>query len=566
MLTTSCASHSETELVVYAMSNSGCNDAPEKCFCVNSPTIPEDLSVHTSETEYEHFLKCYNLSLDSELSLPPIATFSHNLSLNRLRKKSKEDRIQRIGLGNTDSKGGYHNRPNYQAVSRPSLKPSVLKRHRLRQVSQSRLCKRCGLKFNSNENVKRHMNIHLGLRPYVCNVCSKSYARTSERSKCHSRHNFENKHGKFMGPHEHKNYLAKLISSSSNNQLTAFEIENHIDQLRCRPYQCPICEDCRSYTDASSLRKHIRSLHPNQNVSVNSKKSQLFQSATSICEIQRSQPSVCSVSSVITHASVLSLMSFNNQLMTILPGFNADSKGTPVTFDEPYQNMSSVVIDEALTQCSVIPFQNDEEAVDLCNSALCLQVFSEKFGPQFCALPNSTSEKTDICPTSSSPCSKRLISEVNCLSWGLQTVHQESPVNFAETDCLTPDGYHQAIDLSNDASTLLISTMPMDLSVSQFVLDSTQVRFENGRFGSFLDLSWDPEPGFSFTDLLIGNDADYSDLNDQENPRSLSNYPELNFWSAHRHEGANESVTVSPWNLQPPALDLRLNNNAFTCS
>lgn len=85
----------------------------------------------------------------------------------------------------------------------------------------------------------------LGLRPYSCPICQSKHARTSERSKCVKLHSYEK-----------KNVSEGIVISN------ALDLENAIKKSMPRPYVCPVCVDSREYTDASCLRRHMRSRHP----------------------------------------------------------------------------------------------------------------------------------------------------------------------------------------------------------------------------------------------------------------------------------------------------------------
>ncbi|TPP58448.1 hypothetical protein FGIG_09806 [Fasciola gigantica] len=201
--------------------------------------------------------------------------------------------------------------------------------------------------------------------------------------------------------------------------------------------------------------------------------------------------------------------------------------------------------------------------VDLCNSALCLQTVSDKMIDfPVCTL---TTEKSMV------------PSQLEAENADLVTVLSDSSLlsENAALDLTEPLPYiavpvgNDVIDLSGDATFTLNPLDPIDLSAPQPQRkdnnDRTIVAHTSDDVAvsgcGFLRLSqpfcsWDPEPGFSFTDLLI---------NDFDDPDTIFNHILSNDLSVHSspcktavpttpHASANLKA-VGP---QPPPLDLRL--------
>jgi uncharacterized C2H2 Zn-finger protein len=43
-------------------------------------------------------------------------------------------------------------------------------------------CERCDKQFGTRVQLRHHMNIHLGLRPYACSVCDKAFTQPTHLS------------------------------------------------------------------------------------------------------------------------------------------------------------------------------------------------------------------------------------------------------------------------------------------------------------------------------------------------------------------------------------------------
>ncbi|XP_071326741.1 zinc finger and SCAN domain-containing protein 22 isoform X2 [Trachinotus anak] len=104
------------------------------------------------------------------------------------------------------------------------------------------LCTECGRAFNSHSNLRIHLNVHTGARPYTCSECGKSFSQ-SGALKIHRRiHTGERPYScDFCGrgfPH-----LAGVRA----------HLRTHTGE---KPYRCSQCDKC--FTQSGALKIHTR--------------------------------------------------------------------------------------------------------------------------------------------------------------------------------------------------------------------------------------------------------------------------------------------------------------------
>lgn len=135
------------------------------------------------------------------------------------------------------------------------------------------LCTECGRTFNSHSNLRIHLNVHTGARPYSCSDCGKSFSQ-SGALKIHRRiHTGERPYScGFCGrgfPHlagvrAHQrthtgekpyrcNHCGKCFTQSG-----ALKIHTRIHTGE-RPFTCKICE--KGFSNRSGIRFHYRTVH-----------------------------------------------------------------------------------------------------------------------------------------------------------------------------------------------------------------------------------------------------------------------------------------------------------------
>lgn len=135
------------------------------------------------------------------------------------------------------------------------------------------LCTDCGRTFNSHSNLRIHLNVHTGARPYPCSDCGKSFSQ-SGALKIHRRiHTGERPYScSFCGrgfPHlagvrahqrthtGEKPYRCAQCGKCFT-QSGALKIHTRIHTGE-RPFTCRICE--KGFSNRSGIRFHYRTVH-----------------------------------------------------------------------------------------------------------------------------------------------------------------------------------------------------------------------------------------------------------------------------------------------------------------
>ncbi|XP_075965342.1 uncharacterized protein LOC142969364 [Anarhichas minor] len=155
-------------------------------------------------------------------------------------------------------------------------RPSQLLQHQRSEHAQKPsgfLCTECGRAFNSHSNLRIHLNVHTGARPYTCSDCGKSFSQ-SGALKIHRRiHTGERPYScGFCGrgfPHlagvrahqrTHTGEKPYCCSQCGKcfTQSGALKIHMRIHTGE-KPFICSFCE--KSFSNRSGIRFHYRTVH-----------------------------------------------------------------------------------------------------------------------------------------------------------------------------------------------------------------------------------------------------------------------------------------------------------------
>ncbi|CAH8442876.1 unnamed protein product [Schistosoma mattheei] len=556
-----------------------------------SPGLPQDLSCRKQFEDSEACLPpIATFSHHRQNRTGPCSSYVGKSVKSVGRKHQKQSRSRRA------ENKLYCNWPQCPRflLKQPFKQMTHLKRHLLLHKNHLNLsCSQCGKRFSSKENLKRHTNVHSGLKPYMCSICHQAYSRTSERSRCMKKHHFEDK---YLSEQDKQCLYKDVYNDWNSSGLSALQIEDQINQSRPRPYICQICNDHRAYTDPSSLRKHMRSYHAhlkneksitnndstNESVMSKSKLSKalpceepislvLANSTTDIDAVDPSDlsfdnsftpesksliltsESVCPM--IITPYNVLTtsmtsseipvttnvMISFNNNNVITESNISTNIITTPryhllLTSDSVVSSTMMTVISmtsTTTTSTTTTTLRNEYDsdvAVDLCNSALCLQVYSDK---TYTPVSSSELGRVDSLTlplstvNSSNSIIPQYITETNrIIDNGLSSknlFYSNSGLDLTDTHYFTLTGATEAIDLSLDPSFLT--------TLYNIVFESSNECTDNTFFTTHT--IWDPEPGFSFTDLLLTN-------NDEE---CETEFPEVIIYPENAIYRSNETLT-----------------------
>ena len=137
-------------------------------------------------------------------------------------------------------------------------------------------CRECSAEFLDPASYKVHMNDHAGVKPHLCSVCGDAFAQRYQLKQHmvrHGRKQFVCEHcgSAFYTSFQHKVHVMRHLgikpftcelcdkSFVRKGKLKQHHISVH---LRTKPYKCNLCD--KAYSDTSRLNEHVRAIHTNE--------------------------------------------------------------------------------------------------------------------------------------------------------------------------------------------------------------------------------------------------------------------------------------------------------------
>lgn len=124
----------------------------------------------------------------------------------------------------------------------------LLKRKWKYQQGQLLVCNMCGKSFKHSGHFKGHMNVHFGLKPYLCQYCGKSYHKITAL-QTHQLH-----------VHSDKDMWMTCQVCGAKSFPTAARLKAH-EETHATEYNY-MCHECnKSYKSAKLLKDHVKYAH-----------------------------------------------------------------------------------------------------------------------------------------------------------------------------------------------------------------------------------------------------------------------------------------------------------------
>uniref|UniRef100_A0A8C5WKM3 Zinc finger protein 770 n=1 Tax=Leptobrachium leishanense TaxID=445787 RepID=A0A8C5WKM3_9ANUR len=125
--------------------------------------------------------------------------------------------------------------------------------------AEDQRCERCDKVFPSRSKLERHLLIHMGLRPFVCAQCGRSFRQKThlkvhqlthsqkktlfQCSHCLKAFKTQGKLLKHEEVHTQQNHLQNILSRGKGSRRVKREASKVVS-VNVNPFQCPICEQC----------------------------------------------------------------------------------------------------------------------------------------------------------------------------------------------------------------------------------------------------------------------------------------------------------------------------------
>jgi DNA-directed RNA polymerase subunit RPC12/RpoP len=126
---------------------------------------------------------------------------------------------------------------------RPEIKSSNGRRVReKKEKCVTHVCITCRMGFASFSNLKTHLRVHSGDKPYSCDTCGKAFAQASHLTKHLRVHSGDKPYS--------CDTCGKAFSTSANRN-THFRVHSGL-----KPYSCDTCG--KAFTQSGHLSRHLR--------------------------------------------------------------------------------------------------------------------------------------------------------------------------------------------------------------------------------------------------------------------------------------------------------------------
>lgn len=107
------------------------------------------------------------------------------------------------------------------------------------ELKRKHPCPHCFKEFNSQKDMKRHTNIHTGLKPYACDTCGKSFSQSCSLKRHLVTHTDSKPHRCEVCGQTFRGHLARHMRSHTGE----------------KPFTCEICQ--KGFYRSELLKRHL---------------------------------------------------------------------------------------------------------------------------------------------------------------------------------------------------------------------------------------------------------------------------------------------------------------------